>query len=319
MSRRSTRLYVDDDMEKDTSEYQSRMTKHEEAASLEVVSRKNSTCSSTSQSIQSSRQTSLERTSTKASEPEYSFISADDVEASSCASVFAKGSPRISNGSSADSSSISLDELLPETGRPANFGIVIPGVYRSSFPQTPDHDFIETLGLKTMVTLVQKDFPDGYGAFISKNAIKHHVFDMRGTKKEDIPVSTMNAILNLVMDEQNHPVLIHCNHGKHRTGCVVGIIRKVHGWDLGNIITEYKSYAEPKVRECDVKYISNYRVADLPSPAPTPAPVIRETRWMRAGRFFRMAAVALVVTVIWMVSGARLESSAPRSTERSDS
>jgi tyrosine-protein phosphatase SIW14 len=37
---------------------------------------------------------------------------------------------------------------------------------------------------------------------------------MKGTKKEDIPVATMKAILRVVLDRRNHPLLIHCNHGK---------------------------------------------------------------------------------------------------------
>lgn len=37
---------------------------------------------------------------------------------------------------------------------------------------------------------------------------------MSGTKKEAIPDKTMKAILRLVLDTQNHPILIHCNHGR---------------------------------------------------------------------------------------------------------
>jgi len=50
--------------------------------------------------------------------------------------------------------------------------------------------------------------------FMTANGIKHHVFDMKGTKKEAIPVRVMKSILRLVLDRQNHPLLIHCNHGK---------------------------------------------------------------------------------------------------------
>lgn len=63
-------------------------------------------------------------------------------------------------------------------------------------------------------TLVQKDFPEGYESFISENGIRHTVFNTKGTKKEDIPIKTMKSILRLVLDRQNHPLLIHCNHGK---------------------------------------------------------------------------------------------------------
>ncbi len=52
---------------------------------------------------------------------------------------------------------------------------------------------------------------------MKKNGLKHHVFDMKGTKKENIPINTMKSILRVVLNPQNHPLLIHCNHGKVST------------------------------------------------------------------------------------------------------
>lgn len=39
----------------------------------------------------------------------------------------------------------------PMMGRPVNFGIVVPGIYRSSYPQREDYAYLETLKLKTLV------------------------------------------------------------------------------------------------------------------------------------------------------------------------
>lgn len=63
---------------------------------------------------------------------------------------------------------------------------------------------------------MQKDFPKGYKSFLSENGIRHHVFNMKGTKKEEIPIRTMRSILRLVLQRQNHPLLVHCSHGKVR-------------------------------------------------------------------------------------------------------
>jgi hypothetical protein len=35
--------------------------------------------------------------------------------------------------------------------RPVNFGLVVPGVYRSSYPKADDYGFIKGLKLKTVV------------------------------------------------------------------------------------------------------------------------------------------------------------------------
>lgn len=66
------------------------------------------------------------------------------------------------------------------------------------------------------------------------------------------------------MDRRNYPMLIHCNHGKHRTGCVVAIMRKVAGTlNLDVILGEYKRYAGDKIRDCDLEYIRAFNVLDV--------------------------------------------------------
>lgn len=149
-------------------------------------------------------------------------------------------------------------------GRPINFGIVVPGaVYRSSFPMTEDFHFLGTLGLKTVISLVKKDFSPEFRAFIKEQGIHHVVIDMQGTKKVEISEAIMRSVLEVALNKANHPLLIHCNHGKHRTGCAVAVIRHVAGWRVDSIVKEYQGFAEPKVRECDIKYITEYEVSRL--------------------------------------------------------
>ncbi|KAK2072580.1 hypothetical protein P8C59_006927 [Phyllachora maydis] len=193
------------------------------------------------------------------------------------------------------------EALLPDVCRPANFGVVVPGVYRSSYPQTADYAFLQHLRLKTIVTLVQKEFPEGYKTFVSEHGIKHHVFDMKGTKKEEVPIKTMKQILRLVLDQQNHPLLIHCNHGKHRTGCVVAVVRKLSGWDLERVLEEYTTFAAPKVRDCDVAYITSFQLSALSNN------VFRNPEvQIRVRAFYRATFFAFFVLLIWLVSCSRL-------------
>ncbi|PSR97327.1 tyrosine phosphatase family-domain-containing protein [Coniella lustricola] len=154
-------------------------------------------------------------------------------------------------------------EVTVESGEPINFGTVVPGVYRSSYPQEADYPFIKKLGLKTIVTLVDKAFPETFLPFMETNGIKHCHIVMEGTKKQTIPVKTMSTILEVIHDKRNHPLLIHCNQGRHRTGCVVAITRKLQNWKSDRILEEYKSYAHPKIRDGDVEYISAFQVTDL--------------------------------------------------------
>lgn len=146
---------------------------------------------------------------------------------------------------------------------PFNFALVVPGVYRSSYPQTEHHQYLKSLGLKTIITLVNKEFPEGFKAFMQENGIRHCLINVEATKRADIPESTLHAILNIVLDPVCQPVLIHCNHGKHRTGCVVAAIRHWQNWPCQRIVDEYKRFAEPKARLGDLQYITNFDVTSL--------------------------------------------------------
>ncbi|CEJ81783.1 hypothetical protein VHEMI01894 [[Torrubiella] hemipterigena] len=196
----------------------------------------------------------------------------------------------------------------PLEGRPLNFGVVIPGVYRSSYPKPPDYDYIRGLKLKTVITLVKKDeLDEELRSFTVQNGIMHKRIYMQGTKKEAIPLSTMTSILEIMLDRQNHPVLLHCNQGKHRTGCVVGVARKLSGWSLPTVLDEYKSYAEPKIRDCDLDYITEFQTATLELSVGQPvtfSPVQVRT-------FLRTLLFSSFVMVIWLVSGSQMTVTQP--------
>lgn len=191
--------------------------------------------------------------------------------------------------------------LAVATAPPTNFAMVLPGLYRSSYPKAADYPFMKSLNLKTIVTLVGDDLPDGFQHFITNNGIKHEIFDMVGTKKADIPIKTMQSIIAVVGNRKNYPLLVHCNQGKHRTGCVVGVIRKASEWDTASIINEYTKYAEPKVREKDVQYLTNFKLCDLAlSPSTlSQAPFVLRT-------FYGMVMLASFTLSFWVYSTTRL-------------
>lgn len=188
--------------------------------------------------------------------------------------------------------------------QPENFGRVAPGVYRSSYPQAADFSYLSNLRLKTIITLVQKDIPREFQDFIDGNGIRHYVFDMAGTKKAEIPLPLMQSIIGLVADERNHPLLIHCNHGKHRTGCVVGVYRKWKGWDSSSILAEYNRFAEPKARPTDIQYLSDFQLAHvrhiIEKKLPTPS--------FTAGQFFYFTVVAAVCLFVWLLTAKTITS-----------
>jgi protein tyrosine/serine phosphatase len=62
-------------------------------------------------------------------------------------------------------------------------------------------------------------------------------------------------LILFTVDVRNHPILIHCNKGKHRTGCLVGCLRKLQHWSLVSIFEEYRRFSHPKSRAMDQQFI----------------------------------------------------------------
>lgn len=142
-------------------------------------------------------------------------------------------------------------------------------------------------------------------SFVTSNGIHQVIFNMKGTKKEAIPIATMRSILELVLDRKNYPLLLHCNHGKHRTGCVVAAIRKLSGWQMNTVIDEYKAYAEPKVRDCDVDYITTFQCGPLQSLYSLHGQPAKFSP-MQLRTFFRALLFSTFVMVLWLVSGSQM-------------
>jgi hypothetical protein len=61
-----------------------------------------------------------------------------------------------------------------------------------------------------------------------------------------------------MLDPSNYPMLIHCNKGKHRTGCITASFRRVTGWTFEACIAEYERYSKPKDRPLDKVFIGRF-------------------------------------------------------------
>ncbi|PGH07883.1 hypothetical protein GX51_01593 [Blastomyces parvus] len=145
-------------------------------------------------------------------------------------------------------------------GLPENFAEVVKGVYRSSFPLPVHLDSIARLNLKTIITLVDEEWSRDYGEFIRENGIKSYVIPILANKTPEVftPYETVIEVLKLILNPMNHPVLIHCNKGKHRTGCVIACFRRVQGWSLIAALQEYQKHSTPKSRVLDRNYIEGF-------------------------------------------------------------
>eukprot|EP00128_Syssomonas_multiformis_P011185 Colp12_sorted_trinity150504_noHs@23074 len=145
------------------------------------------------------------------------------------------------------------EELIPSE----NFAMVNKGVYRSGFPKKKNFPFLKKLGLKSILTLVLEDYPEANRKFCEENGITIYQFGVPGNKEPfvDIPEDVIAKAVATVLDSRTHPILIHCNKGKHRTGCLVGCVRKMQHWSHTSVCDEYRRFSHPKSRTLDQQFI----------------------------------------------------------------
>ncbi|KAL5223786.1 hypothetical protein ABZP36_010425 [Zizania latifolia] len=148
---------------------------------------------------------------------------------------------------------------------PLNFAMVDDGIFRSGFPAAANFRFLKSLNLRSIVYLCPEPYPEMNTEFLAKNGIKLHQFGIEGRKEPfvNIPDDKIREALKVVLDARNQPLLIHCKRGKHRTGCVVGCLRKLQKWCLSSVFDEYQRFAAAKARSTDQRFMELFDISSL--------------------------------------------------------
>lgn len=148
---------------------------------------------------------------------------------------------------------------------PENFAPIINKIYRSSFPQPSNFAFLKGLKLKSVLCLIPEEYPELQLEFLKHENIKLFQLGMSGNKEPFVKISSdlITDAMKIVLNPENHPILIHCNRGKHRTGCLVGVLRRLQKWSLTIIFDEYRKFAAPKERPMDQQFIELYDETEI--------------------------------------------------------
>ncbi|KAK0591958.1 hypothetical protein LWI29_010758 [Acer saccharum] len=114
------------------------------------------------------------------------------------------------------------DVLVP----PTNFSMAEEGIYRSGLPQPDNFGFLRTLNLRSIVYLCPEPYPEENLKFLAANNIRLLQFGIEGKT--------------------------------HRTGCLVGCLRKFQNWCLTAVFEEYQRFAGVKSRSTDLAFIEKF-------------------------------------------------------------
>lgn len=132
---------------------------------------------------------------------------------------------------------------------PINFAPVERHFFRSGQPAPINFPFLTQLNLKTILWLAVEDPSDAMIGFADDHDIdvRHLGVVTEGSNPWDqLTESSIVTALNIIMDRESHPVLVCCGMGRHRSGTVMGCLRRLQGWNLASISEEYRRFAGPR-------------------------------------------------------------------------
>ncbi|KAF8977988.1 hypothetical protein BGZ46_006962 [Entomortierella lignicola] len=126
---------------------------------------------------------------------------------------------------------------------PFRFGTVEPEVYRGAYPKQRNLRFLKRLKLRTILSLVP-DAPDAiFQEFCSQQGIRtiHLPVDK---VKDNVPLTYNRAVeaVQIIIDQENLPIYIHCLDGASVTGLVVCCLRKLQTWNISSAMGEFLRY-----------------------------------------------------------------------------
>lgn len=146
---------------------------------------------------------------------------------------------------------------------PDKFSIVEVGVYRCASPTAPQIPFLHTLGLRTIISLTPEHPIKALLTFARSTGVDFmHIGTTLWRPMTDwkpVRDEVVKSALEMILDTRYHPVLLLDPLGIHQTGCVVGALRIVQGWNFASILVEYRAHSGPsKHRLNDEQYIEMF-------------------------------------------------------------
>jgi protein tyrosine/serine phosphatase len=121
-----------------------------------------------------------------------------------------------------------------------NFGQVNDHLFRGSQPKGDNYRQLATIGIKTVIDL-RSDFEASSKGDAERAGLQY--INLPLEPKESPTAESAAKFLELVKNEANWPVYVHCAGGRHRTGSMVAVYRmEADHWTIDQAYDEMKQY-----------------------------------------------------------------------------
>ena len=127
---------------------------------------------------------------------------------------------------------------------PPLFAPVEAGLYRSAHPVEANHAFLRSLSLKSILCLAPDIVDEGLRLFCRTEGIELHAFDVGESEEpfQDLDGDSVIQAATVAALPEHRPLLIVCDTGKIRTGCVVAFLRLSQRWSLTAVLDEFSRF-----------------------------------------------------------------------------
>eukprot|EP00756_Hemistasia_phaeocysticola_P035893 Hpha_TRINITY_DN16610_c2_g4::TRINITY_DN16610_c2_g4_i2::g.179913::m.179913/K18043/OCA1; tyrosine-protein phosphatase OCA1 len=125
---------------------------------------------------------------------------------------------------------------------PPNFGYVEEGIYRSGEPAEINFPFLEGLGIRTCIILGPESPRPSWLAWLESHGV-YIIQKPPGSSSVTLTEELCIELLQVLLNRERYPILVTDGSGKHRTGALIGCLRKLQRWSLSTILTEYRRFA----------------------------------------------------------------------------
>jgi len=144
---------------------------------------------------------------------------------------------------------------------PRNFASVENFVYRSGYPTPANFPFLEQLSLRTVVSLTPEE-PSAQllGFCAATHARSVHIPVERFADDVAMTPAVVTQVLELIIQPESHPLLLHCLDGENVVGMVVLCLRRLQNYALPAQVSEFCRFAcEGKLIDAERDFLDAFR------------------------------------------------------------
>lgn len=149
--------------------------------------------------------------------------------------------------------------MKPQFIPPFRFSFVEKDLFRGAYPVSLNFEFLKTLHLKTIISLVPNQVDEELKNFCQQQNIVNHYYSVpKFASQIIITATTITEIINIMCKNDNLPLYIHDLDGEHTTGLVIMCLRKLQMWSGRAMFNEFNMFIN-NYEPCEEEFVNNYK------------------------------------------------------------